>query len=120
MNVTVAAQTHSRSVADSLDFLRADLKLPEFLDSKATSEFVSLFDALFDVFNSKNLLGKNFKAPLQSKNEHEWTSLFEEASIYIKLLKKYDGTPILHSRISTGVYSLIYGLIFHKIITIHK
>jgi len=102
MNVTVAAQTHSRSVADSLDFLRADLKLPEFLDSKATSEFVSLFDALFDVFNSKNLLGKNFKAPLQSKNEHEWTSLFEEASIYIKLLKKYDGTPILHSRISTG------------------
>ena len=42
MNVSIAAQTLSASVADALDFLRDDLQLVEFQDSQATSEFIRL------------------------------------------------------------------------------
>ena len=86
MNVSVAAQTLSTSVADALDFLREDLNLSEFQDSKATSEFFRLFDALFDCFNSKNILGKKFKAPLKIETEHEWFPLFVEADNYIRFV----------------------------------
>ena len=110
MNVSVAAQTLSTSVADSLDFLREDLKMKEFENSAATSEFLRLFDSLFDVFNSKNILGKKFKAPMQLKNEHEWISLFAEASIYIRSLRKWDGTPILSSRAKTGFLGFLCAI----------
>jgi hypothetical protein len=63
MNVSVAAQTLSTSVADSLDFLRDDLKMADFQNSEATSEFVRLFDSLFDVFNSKIFWEKDLKPP---------------------------------------------------------
>ena len=110
MNVSVAAQTLSTSVADSLDFLRDDLKMVDFQNSAATSEFVRLFDSLFDVFNSKNILGKRFKAPLQLKNEHEWMSLLSEADNYIRSLQKLDGTSILSSRVKTGFLGFLCGI----------
>jgi Transposase protein len=110
MNVSVAAQTLSTSVADSLDFLRDDLKMVDFQNSEATSEFVRLFDSLFDVFNSKNILGKKFKAPLQLKNEHEWMSLLSEADNYIRSLQKLDGTSILSSRVKTGFLGFLCGI----------
>ena len=110
MNVSIAAQTLSASVADALDFLRDDLHLPEFQGSQATSEFIRLFDSLFDVFNSKNILGKNFKAPLQLENEHRWLSLFAEAEIYIQSLQRLDGKPVLSSGIRTGFLGFLCGI----------
>ena len=110
MNVSIAAQTLSASVADALDFLREDLQLAEFKDSKATSEFIRLFDSLFDVFNSKNILGKNFKSPLQLKNEHSWLSLFTEAEVYIKALRRLDGKPVISSGIRTGFVGFLCGI----------
>lgn len=110
MNVSVAAQTLSASVADALDFLREDLQLDEFQGSEATSEFIRLFNSLFDVFNSKNILGKNFKAPLQLKNEHQWISLFAEAEIYLQSLQRLDGKPLLSSGIRTGFLGFLCGI----------
>ncbi len=51
MKLSIAAQTLSASVADAIDFLRDDLKMPQFQGSEATSEFIRLFDHLFDIFN---------------------------------------------------------------------
>ena len=110
MNVSVAAQTLSTSVADSLDFLREDLKMESFKNSAATAEFLRLFDSLFDVFNSRNILGKKFKAPMQLGNEPEWISLFAEASNYLRQLKKVDGTPILSSRVKTGFLGFLSAI----------
>jgi len=111
MKLSIAAQTLSASVADAIDFLRDDLKMPQFQGSEATSEFIRLFDHLFDIFNSKNFLGRNFKAPLKAENQHEWLSLFGEASLYIRKLKKLDGTPILESKIKTGFLGFICGIV---------
>lgn len=40
MKCSLAAQTLSRSVADAIDFCREDLKLPQFQNSQATTEFI--------------------------------------------------------------------------------
>lgn len=68
MKVALAAQTVSKSVADALDFLNDDLQIPIFKDSKATVKFIRMADSLFDSFNSRNVLGLNFKAPLSPRN----------------------------------------------------
>jgi hypothetical protein len=57
MKVRLAAQTLSTSVADSLKFCKDDLKLPEFQNCGATIKYVSTFDRLFDILNSRNRLG---------------------------------------------------------------
>jgi len=111
MKVSIAAQTLSSSVADALDFLREDLKMEEFRDSKPTSEFIRLFDRLFDVFNSRSFFGRNFKAPLKLENQIEWLPLFGEASLYISQLQKLDGTQIITSRIKTGYLGFLCGIV---------
>ena len=121
MKVSLATQTLSESVATAIDFCREDLKLPEFQGSVATTEFIRLFDCLFDCFNSRNLLGKKFKAPLKSDNYHQWISLFGEASIYIKELKDQDGKSILKSRIKTAYLGFLTAIesfqgIFHQLV----
>jgi hypothetical protein len=110
MKVNIAAQTLSSSVANALDWLREDLKLKDFDGSEATTEFIRLFDSLFDCFNSRNYLGKKFKAPLKEENQHEWISLFAEASNYIKSLKLLDGTRVLESKIKTGFLGFLCGI----------
>jgi hypothetical protein len=110
MKVNIAAQTLSASVAKALDWLREDLKNKDFQGSEATTEFIRLFDSLFDSFNSRNYLGKNFKAPLKTENQHEWISLYAEASNYIKSLKLADGTPVLESKIKTGFLGFLCGI----------
>jgi hypothetical protein len=53
MKVKLAAQTLSRSVADSIDHCRNSLKLPQFYGSEATSTFIRIIDHIFDILNSK-------------------------------------------------------------------
>ena len=110
MKVNYASQTLSQSVANAIDFCREDLKLFEFQGSEATTEFIRVFDSLFDSFNSQNPLGKRFKAPLKSENYHEWISLYGEAIIFIKGLHTVDGRPILTSRIKTGFLGFLNGI----------
>ena len=80
MKVKLATQVLSRSVADALDFCRDDLKLPEFQGSEATSFFLRQFDTLFDLMNSKNVLGKGYKSPLRHSNQQAWAQAFSSAS----------------------------------------
>ena len=53
MNVSIAAQTLSASVSSAITFLRSR-QVPEFQDSKATSDFVLLVNNIFDILNSKS------------------------------------------------------------------
>ncbi len=111
MKVKLAAQTLSSSVAAAIDFLREDLKHPDFADSKATTEFIRVFDALFDTFNSRSPLSKGHKAPIRQDNEATWMSLTTEAMLYINSLKLKDGTPVLKSKLKTGFLGFNLGIV---------
>ena len=47
MNVSLAAQTLSSSVATAIDFLCVKANLPEFQGSEASTHFIELFDVAF-------------------------------------------------------------------------
>ena len=54
MNVSLAPQTLSSSVANAIDFLQDEVVLDEFVGSEATSDFIRRIDILFDLLNSQN------------------------------------------------------------------
>lgn len=57
MNVKLAAQLLSESVAKSLQFC-LDEQVNGFYGCEATINFISVFNALFDVMNSKKSMFK--------------------------------------------------------------
>lgn len=58
MKVFLAAQVLSSSVSAALQFLETHLKDPDFIGSKATSDFCLNFNNIFDILNTKNLYCK--------------------------------------------------------------
>ena len=67
MKVNLAAQSLSSSVADAIEYCWSELKLPQFQGCEATVTFLRIFDHLFDILNSRNPLGKGYKAPLKEQ-----------------------------------------------------
>lgn len=55
MNVRLAVQTLSNSVADSMQYLM-DKNVPEFSDASATIKFVRIMNNVFDVMNTKKII----------------------------------------------------------------
>ena len=64
MNVKLAAETLSTSVADAIENLREDKKIPEFEGSEATCKFISIIDKLFDICNSQSSIESYSKATI--------------------------------------------------------
>ena len=58
MNVSLAAQTLSSSVAAAIDFLRKESQMENFAGSEATTDFIRKVDLAFDLLNSRNPLAK--------------------------------------------------------------
>ena len=110
MKVALATQVLSQSVADALRFCRTELRLPDFKGSEATEEFIEVFNELFDVLNSKNLLGRGKKAPMQLRNEESWSKVFQRASQFIMGLRLLDGTRVIHSRRKTGFVGFLINI----------
>ncbi|KAK1887406.1 DNA transposase THAP9 [Dissostichus eleginoides] len=69
MKVKLATQVFSSSVADALEFCNTQLHLPQFRGCEETVEFLRTIDAAFDVLNSRNPLGKGYKAPMRTSNK---------------------------------------------------
>lgn len=82
MNVRLATQTLSRSVADALGVLRE--KNPAFKDCATTIELIRAFDQLFDICNSKSKFGKYFRRPIRPDSEKEIFDFFAKATEYIE------------------------------------
>ena len=68
MNVKLAAQTFSSSVADAIEFLFYDLKQPGFKGCEGTVKFIRAIDMAFDILNSRTPKASGFKRPLQRMN----------------------------------------------------
>ena len=110
MKVSLAAQILSNSVADALKFCREELRLPQFVGSEATEEFIRIFNDAFDVMNSRNLHGKNLKAPMSLINEPLWMEVFQRTRDYILNLSLVDGTKIVQSRRKTGFVGFLMNI----------
>ena len=102
MKVNLASQTLSASVAAAMRLCKEELKLPQFADCDATCTFIELFDQLFDVLNSRNPLGKGFKAPMKVSNESNVIPFLDRASDYIRGLKEPTGKQMTSSKRKTA------------------
>ena len=87
MNVALAAQTLSSSVADSIDFLNGAMKHEKFQQSEATVKFVRVIDRLFDMLNSRSPIGKGFKQPLRPETRETWEEILKTTAVYLLGLK---------------------------------
>jgi hypothetical protein len=110
MKVNLATQTLSLSVANSIDFCRDQLKLPEFQNSQATTKFIRFIDSLFDVMNSRNPFSKGFKAPMKVCNKEKWSTLFSESYTYISNVSDLQGTKMINTPRHTAFIGFLINI----------
>lgn len=119
MNVRIATETLSGSVADSLQLLLSS-GVKEFQGCEETINFIRNFNDLFDVMNSKNDDATMFKKPISIHSSEPVFALFDKIIEYIKNIKlKHDGKSILETKSKTGFAGFVqdmmnFKLIFHK------
>lgn len=68
MKVSLAVQTLSASVADSIKYCREILHLPQFRDSEGTESLIRMVDRLFDLLNVSSVSGSGWKKPINMQN----------------------------------------------------
>lgn len=112
MKVKLAVQTFSSSVSDAIDYCREDLKLKQFKGSEATSKFCRILNNVFDVLNTRNMLGKTtFNRPLNSENLTFIKDFEAEVHSYIEKLKdNFNGRRLILSPRKTGFVGLLICL----------
>lgn len=118
MNVKLAAQTLSRSVAKAMESLM-EAKKPHFQDCIGTIKFTRLFNDLFDVLNTgfrdllENYENNKFKVPLSPATAEIVLPFLDQAIDYIKLLR-LNGSHILTSPNKTGFLGFLIDIIVIK------
>lgn len=83
MNVKLATQLLSRSVAKALDFCNKTLKISTFKNSESTVEFIMILNDLFDTLNTRNLKDFGFKHPLNKGNSQKILSFLFQIKDYL-------------------------------------
>lgn len=106
MNVKIAGQTLSSSVADAIEFLMVS-QHPSFLGANSTIRFIRVIDKLFDMLNSRNPNGKHFKKPLYLNNQLYWKDFLNNTITYLSKLTDINSIPLLLHRRKTFVLGLI-------------
>lgn len=87
MNVRIAAETFSESVASSIEVLM-NQKVKLFEGAQPTIDFIRRMNRLFDCFNSRHSLDKNiFKRRLSPENKRIVFQFFIETIRYFNKLK---------------------------------
>lgn len=87
MNVKLATQTLSHSVATSLRLCSTDLKLKDFENANATINFIEIMNNLFDTLNTRSLGSYNFKKPFTLERKDELFEFLNHSFTYLKELK---------------------------------
>lgn len=100
MNVQLACETISYSVADSMEFLKQECD--SFSEVDGTVEFIRTIKDVFNIMNSTKVNSIGFKRPISKENYVEYFTRFEQAIEYIKQLRvEGEKNPILKSVAST-------------------
>ena len=91
MNVHLAAQTLSSSVANAIQFLDVSMKPTQFQNSGPTVNFIRVIDRTFDILNSRCPHAKGYK-PLQPKSKDTWENYLKSAAAdLLSLVAKQEG-----------------------------
>ena len=117
MNVKIACQTLSASVADSIEFLMQSGN-SDFKNAEGTIEFIRTIDKLFDLLNVRNPFGKGYKQALRLSNRVVWEETIVASVRYLYNLKTSDGTPLLKHRRKTFVVGFITSQLSTKMLAI--
>ena len=118
MNVSMAAQTLSHSVASAIDFLQGEMELSEFEGSKHTSEFIKGIDTVFDLLNNRNPFIKENKAPVTSKSLEAWSTKCRELANYMFDFKDEKGNLPWNGRTKIVIWGFSFSL--HSVASICK
>lgn len=94
MNVKLAAQLFSDSVADALQFC-LDSGYSEFEGCEATIKFLRLFNRVFDILNSRSLHATGYKHPITEKNYSVMVGELDKAKQYICGLRLPESNNLL-------------------------
>lgn len=100
----------STSVADAMETLKTDFKHPDFLAAGPTIKFIKMYDALFDLMNSRNPFGRGSKTPLKKENESYWVNIFKEATFYTQTIKKEDGSLLCSTKNKTPFLGFLINI----------
>lgn len=112
MNVRLAAETLSNSVANSMGYLQ-NKGYKEFAKSSATINFTQILNNIFDVMNTSgtNEMKENvFKNPITSESAQHIFAYFDGAINYLKALKLPNGRIIVKSALRTAFKEFIANM----------
>ena len=110
MNVRLAAQTLSGSVAQAIEFLRDEAAIDEFEGSEATTEFIKRINIIFDLLNSRNPHGQGTKAPVTQGNLQVWLDTCQDIANYIFGLKDEKGNYLRTGRRKTAIWGFKFSI----------
>lgn len=109
MNVSLAAQTLSKSVADSMEYLMQS-GIKSFQDCEGTIKFIRTANSLFDVFNSSKIdTADQFKSPLNQNSIQSISGFLTETMEYLSSLKM-NGRDIMKSKRKTGFKGFVTNI----------
>lgn len=114
MNVRLAIQTLSDSVASAIELLMLQ-EHSEFVNSAATVKFLRINNTLFDILNTKDVHNNNiYKRALNPENKRIVVDFLQESIAYIKTLSVINDkgklVPILNSRNKTGFLGMVTSI----------
>ncbi|KAB0798505.1 hypothetical protein PPYR_09498 [Photinus pyralis] len=111
MNVKLAAQTLSSSVASALLYCEKQIKLPEFQGAESTAYFCEIINNAFDLLNSRNKFSKKeFNQCMSQTTCEAYIQYINGCIKYIAQLKTSDNMLLINSTRKTGFLGIIICL----------
>ena len=110
MNVSMASQTLSSSVADAIEFLCFGMQMEEFQDSYNTEKFIFKVDMAFDMLISRNPCDKGAKTPVTAQNLATWQNDAESLAKFIFELRDSLGRLLCNSPHKTPIWGFAISL----------
>lgn len=109
MNVRLAAQTLSDSVADALNYLTKCND--RFLKASPTSKFIKYINNAFDILNSRSKFSKkSYSKAISDETINQFIDFMNSFIQYIKGLKFQNGVKVIKSNRKTGFVGMILSL----------
>jgi hypothetical protein len=112
MNVRLAVQTLSGSVASALHFAK-EMDIEGFKDVDGTAEFAQNFNDIFDLLNCRSKFKKKktkYNVPISAKSYETLKSYAAKFELYIVGLKCHQGKKIIQTAKKIGFIGLVVCL----------
>ena len=94
MNVSLAGQSLSQSVADAFLYLQS-FGVEQFADCEGTVNFILKMNRLFDLLNSRSPFASGYKRPLSLQWMPEWKEALLDSIHYLEGLRESPGGTLL-------------------------